>query len=115
MVISNALVLCVIDLDEKLQPSMTSTDISVLFSIRANLYYCTNSLSMKHINAPKSRSVWASIIIGFLHLTMIGIKKHGVGSKDRLEPFSLHDASRSNLTFLTKTGHVHFLTLLVVD
>jgi hypothetical protein len=109
------LVSCVIGLDEKLQPSMTSTDISMFFSIWANLYCRTDYLSMKHIDVPKSRSVWASIIISLLHLTMIGTKKHGVGSKYRLGPFSLHDASRSNLIVFIETGHAHFSTLLVVD
>jgi hypothetical protein len=46
---------------------------------------------------------------------MIGINKHGVGFEDRLGPFSLHDASRSSFAVLIKTGHVCFLTPLVVD
>jgi hypothetical protein len=34
------------------------------------LYCCTNSLSMKHVNAPKSKNVWVSIVISLLHLIM---------------------------------------------
>jgi hypothetical protein len=46
---------------------------------------------------------------------MIGTKKHGVGFKDRLGPFSSHDASRFSFIVLIENGHAHFLTLLVVD
>jgi hypothetical protein len=46
---------------------------------------------------------------------MIGTNKHGVGFKDMLRPFSLYDASRSNLMVLIEIGHVCFPTLLVVD
>jgi hypothetical protein len=45
------LVSCVISFNEKLWPSMTSIGTSVLFSIKTNLYCCTNSLSMKHVDA----------------------------------------------------------------
>jgi hypothetical protein len=109
------LVSCVICLDERLWPSMTSTNTNVLFSIITNLYCHTSSLSIKHVDMPESKSVWASIITSLLHFTMIGTKKHGVGSGDKLGPFSLHDASSSNLTFLIETKHVYFPTLLVVD
>jgi hypothetical protein len=57
MVTSNGLVPWVIGLDEKLQPSMTSTNINVFFSIRTNLYCHTSSLSIKHVGAPESRNV----------------------------------------------------------
>jgi hypothetical protein len=110
MVTSNGLVSFVISLDERLQPSMTSIDINVFFSTRTDLYCQTNSLSIKHVDVLKSRSDWASIVTSLLHLMMIGTKKHGVRFEDRLGPFSLHDASRSNLVILTKTRHVHFLT-----
>jgi len=76
MVRSNALVTWVIGLDEKLQPLMTSIDINVFFSIRSNLYCYTNSLSMKQVDVPESISVWASIVISLLHLTMIGENLH---------------------------------------
>jgi hypothetical protein len=46
---------------------------------------------------------------------MIGTNKHVAGFENRLGPFSLHDASTSSLTILTKTRHVHFLIPLVVD
>jgi hypothetical protein len=39
---------------------------------------------------------------------MIGTKKHGAGSKNRLGPFSLHDASRYNLGVPIEIGHAHF-------
>jgi hypothetical protein len=42
----------VIGLDERLWPSMTLIDIGVLFSIEANLYCCTNSFYIKHVDAP---------------------------------------------------------------
>ncbi len=45
---------------------------------------------------------------------MIGNKKHGVGFENRLGPFSLHDASRSSLVNIIKTGNVCFLIPLVV-
>jgi len=66
---------CVISLDENPRPSMTSIGISVFFFTRANLYYCTNFLSMKHVDTPKSRSAWASIVMCLPHLIVIGIKK----------------------------------------
>jgi hypothetical protein len=95
MVTLNDSVSCMINLDERFQPSTISTGTSVFFSTRTNSYFCTNSLSIKHVHALKSRSAWTSIVMSLLHLTMIGTKKHGVGSKNRLGPFSLHDASRS--------------------
>jgi len=46
---------------------------------------------------------------------MIGAKKYGVEVEDRLGPFSLHDASRSNLVIIIETRHAHFPTPLVVN
>jgi hypothetical protein len=109
MVTFNGLVSCVISLDERLQPSMTSIDINVFFSTRTNLYYHINSLSIKHVDVLKS------IVTSLLHLMMISTKKHGARFEDRLGPFSLHDASRSNLLIPTKIRHVRFLIPLVVD
>jgi hypothetical protein len=43
---------------------------------------------MKNVNAPKSSNVWVSIATSLFHLIVIGIKKHGVGSNDKLRPFS---------------------------
>jgi hypothetical protein len=53
MVTFNSLVSWVIGPDEKLQPSMTSIDTNVFFSIKTNLYCHINSLSIKHVDAPK--------------------------------------------------------------
>jgi hypothetical protein len=92
MVTSKALVSCVTGLDENPQPSMTSIGISVFFFTRANLYCCTNFLSMKHVDALKSRNAWASIVTCLSHLIMFGIKKHGVGAEDSRGPFSSQNA-----------------------
>jgi len=46
---------------------------------------------------------------------MIGTKKYGVGFEDGLGPFSLHNALRCSLPIPNNTGHVHFMTFLVVD
>ncbi len=113
MVTSNGLVSSMIVPKVKFRPSMTSTNIGVLFSTRVNLYCHTNSLIIKHADALKSISVWASIITSLLHFTMIGMKKHGVRSKNRLGSFSLHDASRSNLAVPIKTRHARFPTPLI--
>jgi hypothetical protein len=80
MVTSNALVSHVIGLIKKL-PSMTSTSTNVFFSAKVYLYFRTSFLSIKHADAPKSKSDWASIIISLLHLTMIGTNKHVLGLK----------------------------------
>jgi len=42
-------------------------------------------------------------------------QKNGVGSKDRLEPISLNDASRFSLMVPIETRHSCFLIVLVVD
>ncbi len=115
MVTFNALVSCAIGPNDKLWPSMTLIKTNVFFSTKANLYCCTNFLLMKHVDVLELRCVWASIVISLSHLTMIGTNKHVAGFENRLGPFSLHDASRSSLTILTKTRHVHFLIPLVVD
>jgi hypothetical protein len=83
MVTSNGLVSCVIGRHERFQPLMTPTSTSVLFSTITNLYHCISSLSIKHVDASKCRNAWASIITILLHLTMIGTKTHGVGSKNK--------------------------------
>jgi hypothetical protein len=100
---------------KRLLPSMTSTSTCVHFSNRTNLDCQTNSLSIKHANAQELRSAWASIVTSLLHLTMISTKKHGARLEDRLGPFSLHDASRSNLVLPTETKHARLLTPLIVD
>ncbi len=85
------------------------------FSIKANLYYHISSLSIKHANALESINFEPSIVISLLHLTMIGTNKHGVGFEERLGPFSLHDASKSNFMVPIEIGHACFLTLVVMD
>ncbi len=115
MVTSNGLVSWVNSLDEKFWPSMTSGGIGVFFSTKANLYCHTNSLSRKHVDAPYSRNVWASITTNLLHLKMISTKKHGAGSEDKLGPFSFHDAPRFCLVVLIETKHAHFPIPLVMD
>jgi len=67
MVTFNGLVSCVISLHESLWPSMTSTGIYVHFFTTTNLYCHISSLSMKHANTLKSKSVWASIVTSSLH------------------------------------------------
>jgi hypothetical protein len=57
MATSNALVSCVTSPNEKLQLLMMSTYTSVFFFTKANLYYCTNFLSMKHANVLESKNV----------------------------------------------------------
>jgi hypothetical protein len=47
---------------ERFRPSMTSTGPGVLLSIKANLYCYTTSMSIKYVNALKSRSVWVSMV-----------------------------------------------------
>jgi hypothetical protein len=69
---------------------------------------------MKHVNAPKSRIIWASIITNlFVHLIVIDTRKHGVRFENSLGPFALHDISRSNFVVLNETRHVYFLILLI--
>jgi hypothetical protein len=43
--------------NEKFRLSMISIGINVFFFTKANLYCYTNFLSMKHVDAPKSKSV----------------------------------------------------------
>jgi hypothetical protein len=97
MVTCNGLVSCVIGPNERLRPSMTSTGIGVFFKTRANLYCHTSSLSIKHVDAPKLRSVWASIVTSLLHLTMIGTKKIMLGLKIRWDHshYMMHQGSTS--------------------
>jgi hypothetical protein len=57
MVTFYGLVSWVIGLNEKLRPLMTSNNIGVFFSTKTNLYCYTNSFSIKHVDALKSRNV----------------------------------------------------------
>jgi hypothetical protein len=56
MATSNALVSCVVDFDERLQPLITLTSTSVFFFTKANLYYYTNFLLTKHVDAFESKN-----------------------------------------------------------
>jgi hypothetical protein len=79
------------------------------FPLEPSLYCGTNFLSIKHVDVPKSRSAWTSIVTSLLHLTIIGTNKFGFEFKNKLGPFSLHDASRSNLAIPIKIGHAYRL------
>ncbi len=57
IIIINALISCATGLEERFRPLITLIITNVTFSINAKLCCHTNSLSMKHVNAPKSRSV----------------------------------------------------------
>ncbi len=96
MVTFNGLVSCVTGPNERFRPSMISTSTNVLFFTRAKLFFHISSLSIKLVDVPESKSVWASNVTSLLYLIMISNKKHGVGFEDRLGPFSLHDASKSS-------------------
>jgi hypothetical protein len=83
----NALVSCVIGLEERFQPSVTSTTIGIVFSTNAKLCYRINSLSMKHANTPESKNAWVYIIVDLPPLIVMGNKNQGAGSKDKVRPF----------------------------
>jgi hypothetical protein len=59
----------------------------VAFSTNAKLCYHTNSLSLKHGDAFDSRSVWVRTVIDLPPLIMMGNKKQGAGSEDKVGPF----------------------------
>jgi hypothetical protein len=111
MVIFNTLVSCIIGLEKRFWPSITSIAIGVIFFTKGSFSCHTNSLSMKHVNAPKSSSALVFIVTDLLHLIMIGNKKQGVGFEDRLGPFWSHDASRSNFTIPINTRRLCFPNL----
>jgi hypothetical protein len=68
MVISNALVLCIMNFKERLQSSITSIAIDMVFFIKGSLSCHTKSLSMKYANALKSSTTLIFIILDLLHL-----------------------------------------------
>jgi hypothetical protein len=47
-------------------------------------------------------------------LIVMGNKKQGVGSKDKVGPFQTHDASRFSFMVFIETIHFYFLSLLVL-
>jgi hypothetical protein len=83
----NALVSCITGLEERFQPSIILTAISVTFSTNIKLCYHMNPLSMKHADAPESRSVWVCIVMDLPPLIMLGNKKQGVGFKNNVGSF----------------------------
>jgi hypothetical protein len=64
---------------------------------RGSLSYLINFLLMKLVDALERINVSIFIVVDLLHFITIGDKIQGVGFKDKLGPFNLHDASRSNL------------------
>jgi len=87
IVIVNALVSCITSPKKRFQPSITSTATSVVFSTNTRLCCHTNSLLMKHVDAPESITVWVRIVVGLPPLIMMGNKKQGVGYGDKVGPF----------------------------
>jgi hypothetical protein len=63
------------------------TTTGVAFSINAKFCCCTNPLSMKHANSPKSRSVWVHIVVDLPPLIMMGNKKKVLFLKTRKDHF----------------------------
>ncbi len=58
-----------------------SIAIGVIFFTNDKLCCHTNSLLMKHVNAPKSISAWVLVVVDLPPLIMMGNTKQGVGSK----------------------------------
>jgi hypothetical protein len=71
IIIINALVSCVIGLEDRFQPSIILIATGVIFSTNAKLYCHTNPLSMKHANAFE----WVHTVMDLPPLIMMGIKK----------------------------------------
>jgi hypothetical protein len=70
----NILVSCVIGPEKRFRPSIILTAIGVIFSTNAKLCYRTNSLSMKHADAPNSRSAWVRTVVDSPPLIVMGNK-----------------------------------------
>jgi hypothetical protein len=83
----NVLVSHVTGLKERFRPSIISIATSVTFSTTAKLCCCTNTLSLKHVDAPESRSVWVHTIVDLTRLIVMGNKKQDVGFKNKARPF----------------------------
>jgi hypothetical protein len=90
MVISNALVSCVIGLEKRLQLLMISIPTNVTFFTKANLCCCISSLSTKHVDALKSRIVQVFVVMDLLHLIMISNNKLVARFEDKLLHHSQH-------------------------
>ncbi len=87
IVIFNTLVSCVTSLEERFQPLITLTTINVIFSTNAKLYCCTNSLSIKHANAPESKRTWVRKVVDLPPLIMMDNKKQGANFEHKVGPF----------------------------
>jgi hypothetical protein len=87
IIIVNTLVSCITSPEKKFQPSITSTTINVTFSTNVKLCCHTNPLSMKHVDAPESKSVWVCTVMDLPPLIMMGNKKQGVGFEDKVGLF----------------------------
>ncbi len=79
IIISKALVSCVIGLEERLRPSMTPIAIGVLFFMTIILCHCTNSFFMKHIDALESSNASISIAMDSSYFIMIGNRNKVLG------------------------------------
>jgi hypothetical protein len=110
----NTLVSCGTSPKKRFQTSITLTTISVTFSTNAKLCCRTNSLSMKHADSPKLKSVWVCIVVDSSPLIVMGNKIQGVGFENKGRPFLMHDALRSNLTVPIEIKCSHFPSLLAL-
>ncbi len=110
----NALVSCVTCLEERFWPSIILIDNGVVFFTNAKLCYRTNSLSMKHVDALKSRSAWVHMVVDLPPLTTMGNKKQDVGSKNKARLFRMHDASRSSFMSPIEIGCLRFPSLMAL-
>jgi hypothetical protein len=81
------LVSCITSPKERFQPLITSTATSVAFFTNTKLCCCTNSLSINHVDAPKSRSVWVHIVMDLSPLIVMGNKRQGVSFENKVGLF----------------------------
>ena len=88
-------------------PSITSTRIGFLFVTSSNLWQSTKSLSMKHVEAPKSNKVWTLILLESI-FTISGIIKQEETSEVRIGPLIKECATFPSHTVLTMDGHLCF-------
>jgi len=87
IVIVNVLGSCTIGFENMFQPSITLTTTCVALSTNAKLCCHTNFLLLKHADAFESRSAWVRTIIDLPLLIVMGNKKQGASSKDKVGPF----------------------------
>ncbi len=72
IVIVNVLVSCITGLEKRFQLSITLIATGVTFSTNVKLCCLTNSLSMKHVDAHESKSVWVRTIMDLPPLIVMG-------------------------------------------